>query len=254
MPLAPTTSLTEAIATIPDAASVALGRPGAMALVREVVRQGKRDLHLIGVPTGGLAIELLIAAGAARSLETSGVDLGEHGFAPAFTRAVERGALDLRDSTCPALLSAIQAGAAGVSFAPVPGLIGTDVQCRRPDFTIVDDPYRPGQRVVLVPAIVPQFALLHGRRADADGNVVLGIEYDDRLVARAAAQVIVSVEQLDSGVCTDLAADEQLLPAAYVDHLVLAPADSRPTDDVESIRAYLDEAGASRGQDAVLHR
>jgi glutaconate CoA-transferase subunit A len=254
MPPASTTSLTEAVAAIPDGASVALGRPGAMALVREVVRQGKRDLHLIGVPTGGLAIELLIARGAARSLETSGVDLGEHGFAPAFTRAVERGALDLRDSTCPALLSGIQAGAAGVSFAPVPGLIGTDVQCRRPDFTIVDDPYRPGQRVVLVPAIVPQFALLHGRRADAEGNVVLGIEYDDRLVARAAARVIVSVERVDSTICTHLAADEQLLPAAYVDHLVLAPADSRPTDDAESIRAYLDDARASRAPDVALHR
>lgn len=254
MALPPTASLTQAVAAIPDGASVALGRPAAMALVREVVRQGKRDLHLIGVPTGGLAIELLIASGVARSLETSGVDLGEHGFAPAFTRAVEQGALDLRDSTCPALLSAIQAGAAGVSFAPVPGLIGTDVQCRRPDFTIVDDPYRPGQRVVLVPAIVPQFALLHGRRADADGNVVLGIEYDDRLVARAASQVIVSVERLEETVCAHLAADEQLLPAVYVDHLVLAPADSRPTDDDESIREYLDRAGASRAKDAVLHR
>lgn len=252
MPLPPTTSLTEAIAEIPDGASVALGRPGAMALVREVVRQGKRDLHLIGVPTGGLAIELLIAAGAARSLETSGVDLGEHGFAPAFTRAVEQGALDLRDSTCPALLSAIQAGAAGVSFAPVPGLIGTDVQCRRPDFTIVDDPYRPGQRVVLVPAIVPQFALLHGRRADADGNVVLGIEYDDRLVARAAARVIVSVERVEETPATQLAADEQLLPAAYVGDLVVAPAGTQPTDDAQSIRSYLE--GASRARDAVLHR
>ena len=254
MPPASTTSLTEAIAAIPDGASVALGRPGAMALVREVVRQGKRDLHLVGVPTGGLAIELLIAAGVARSLETSGVDLGEHGFAPAFTRAVEQGALDLRDSTCPALLSAIQAGAAGVSFAPVPGLIGTDVQCRRPDFTIVDDPYRPGQRVVLVPAIVPQFALLHGRRADADGNVVLGIEFDDRLVARAAAHVIVSVEELSETASANLAADEQLLPAVYVDHLVLAPADTQPGEDAESIRAYLDEARGSRAKDAVLHR
>jgi glutaconate CoA-transferase subunit A len=253
MPADPTTGLGDAIAVIPDGASVALGRPGAMALVREVVRQGKRDLHLIGVPTGGLAIDTLIAAGSARSLETSGVDLGEHGFAPAFTHAVERGALDLRDSTCPALLSALQAGAAGVSFAPVPGLIGTDVQCRRPDFTIVDDPYRPGQRVVLVPSIVPQFALLHGRRADAEGNVVLGIEYDDRLVARAAAHVIVSVEGLEESPGAALAADEQLLPAAYVDHLVLTPAQTHPTDDAASISAYLEQA-AERTKDAVPHR
>src|SRR2546421_654711 len=84
-------------------------------------------------------------------------------------------------------------GAAGVSFTPVPGLLGSDLLARRPDFRVIDDPFRPGQQVVLVPAIVPEYALLHGRRADPDGNVVIGIEYDDRLVARAAGHVVYSV-------------------------------------------------------------
>ena len=53
----------------------------------------------MGVPTGGLAVEKLIAAGCAASLESSGVDLGEDGFAPAFSSAVESGALRVLDST-----------------------------------------------------------------------------------------------------------------------------------------------------------
>lgn len=88
-----------AAALVPDGATVALGRPPALALVRELIAQGRRDLHLVGVPTGDIGIELLVAAGCARSLESSGVDLGEHGQAPAFTRAVEAGRLQVLDST-----------------------------------------------------------------------------------------------------------------------------------------------------------
>ena len=91
--------VTEAVTAIPDGASVALGRPDAMGLVEELIRLGRRDLHLVGVPTGGRAVERLIAAGCARSLESSGVDLGEDGFAPAFSRAVESGSLRVLDST-----------------------------------------------------------------------------------------------------------------------------------------------------------
>jgi glutaconate CoA-transferase, subunit A len=216
-------TLWEAVAGIPDGASVALGRPSATALVQELVRQGRSDLHLVGVPTGGHAVELLIAAGCARSLESSGVDLGEDGFAPAFTRAVETGALDVRDSTCPAMLMALQAGASGVSFAPVPGLLGTDLLGRRPDFQVVDDPFRPDQQVVLVPAIAPEFALLHGRRADLDGNVVIGTEYDDRLVAQASRHVVYSVGSQSADATRTLAAGEQVVPAVWIEFLTVVP-------------------------------
>lgn len=92
-------SIPEAIAAIADGASVGLGRPGALELVRELVRQGRRGLHVVTVPTGSLAAELLIAGGCVSSIETSGIDFGELGFAPAFTQAVEAGRLQLLDST-----------------------------------------------------------------------------------------------------------------------------------------------------------
>lgn len=213
----------EAVAGIPDGASVALGRPAALLLVEELIRQGRSGLRLIGVPTGGQAIELLIAAGCAESLECSGVDLGEEGQAPVFARAVESGALRMIDSSCPAMLMALQAGASGVSFAPVPGLLGSDLLKVRSDYRVIDDPFRPGERVVLVPAIAPEFALLHGLRADPDGNVVIGTEYDDRLVAQAAGHVVFSVEEQRDDATRTLAAGEQVVPAAYVDALVIVP-------------------------------
>lgn len=118
------------------------------------------------------------------------------------------------------MLMALQAGASGVSFGPVPGLLGSDLLRRRPDFRVVDDPYRPGEHVVLVPAITPEFALLHGRRADLDGNVVIGTEYDDRLVAQASRRVVYSVEEVRADATDCLAGNEQVVPAACVDVLV----------------------------------
>jgi glutaconate CoA-transferase, subunit A len=90
----------EEIATlVPDGASVGITGLSPMAVVRALVRRGARDLHLVGVPTGGLATDLLIGAGSVRSLEVSACQLGETGFAPHFSRAVQEGSVTLYDST-----------------------------------------------------------------------------------------------------------------------------------------------------------
>ena len=233
--------LQAAAARVPDGAYIGLGHPAPQLLVQELIRQRRRGLRLLTVPTGGLAAELLIAAGCAVELETSAVELGEHGFAPGFTRATLDGSLQVRDSSCPALLMALQAGAAGIPFTPVPGLLGSDLLRVRPDFIVSDDPYHPGRKLVLVPALAPDFALVHARRADRAGNAVIGIGRDDRLLIRAAGSVIASVDRIDDTPITVLAADEQLIPAAYLDCLVLAP---NPQSETEAIAAYLERARA----------
>src|SRR3712207_2420112 len=81
----------------------------AMAATPPLIASGARDLHLVCVPTGGLQVDLLIGAGRVRLLETSAVSLGEAGAAPAFTRAVREGAIELLDATCPAILSGLTA-------------------------------------------------------------------------------------------------------------------------------------------------
>jgi len=119
------------------------------------------------------------------------------------------------------MLMALQAGASGISFTPVPGLLASDLLRWRPDFRVIEDPYRPGESVVLVPAIRPEFALLHGRRADLAGNVVISTMYDDRLVAQASRHVIYSVDAAQEQATRSLAPDEQMIPSAFVDALVL---------------------------------
>ena len=219
----------DAAGRIPDGASVALGRPPALGLVRELIRQGRRDLDLVGVPTGDIAVELLVAAGCARSLHTSGVDLGELGQAPAFARAVESGALAVTDSTCPAMLMALQAGASGIPWTPVPGLVGSDLLTRRPDIKLVDG-------WAIVPALVPEFAVVHARRADPAGNAVIETLYDDRLLIQAARTVVMSVDEVRPGATDTLARGEQIVPAAYIDVLTVLPSEDAEAATV----AYLE--------------
>jgi len=92
------TSLKEAAALVKDGDLVALGghtRQAPMALIRELIRQGRRDLGLITVPTGGFNVELAVGAGAASRLHFAQVVLEEWGMAPRFRRAVEEGRLKL---------------------------------------------------------------------------------------------------------------------------------------------------------------
>lgn len=136
---------------------------------------------------------------------------------------------------------ALQAGASGVAFTPVPGLLGSDLLRVRPDFKVVDDPYRPGRQVVLVPAITPDFALVRALRADPEGNVVLSTRRDDRLLVQAARHVIVETAEISAAATERLLADEQLVPAAYVDAVVLVP---KCAGEEDEIRAYLEQLAA----------
>ena len=238
--------LAEAAEFIPDGATLGVGRLPPMELVRRLIRRGARDLDLVSAPTGGLAEDLLIAAGAVRSLHTSGVDLAEFGLAPNFGRAVANGVVRVIDSSCPALLMALQAGASGVSFTPVPGLFGSDLVAARPDWKVVEDPFGDGGQVVLVPAVAPAYAALHALRADPEGNVVTTIEFDDRLLVQASRRVVVTVEEVSAEATASLRPDEQLIPAAYLDLVAVAPGGSLPVgcfgrypDDRAAILEYL---------------
>ena len=238
--------LAEVAEFIPDGATLGVGRLPPMELVRRLIRRGARDLDLVSAPTGGLAEDLLIAAGAVRSLHTSGVDLAEFGLAPNFGRAVDEGVVQVIDSSCPALLMALQAGASGVSFTPVPGLFGSDLVAIRTDWKVVEDPFGDGGQVVLVPAVAPAYAAIHALRADPEGNVVTTIEFDDRLLVQASQRVVVTVEEVSAAATASLAPDEQLIPAAYLDLVAVAPGGSLPVgcsgrypDDREAILEYL---------------
>ncbi len=234
-----------------------------MALVRALIRRPAKELSLLAVPVSGLAADLLIGAGAVRTLEAAAVSLGEAGPAPRFSDAVESGALAMRDSTCPAIHTALQASEKGVPFMPLGGLVGSDLVANRDDWKVVDDPMgRGGGPVVLLPAIKPDVALFHSPRADSHGNVWIGRRRELMTLAHASAETLVTVEAIED---EDFLSNEETaagtLPALYVTAIAVAKDGAKPMGltghyqrDMDHIRAYAEEAKTEEGFRRYLER
>ena len=71
-----------------------------MALLRQVVRQGTRELRVVGVVGGEINIDFLVGAGAVRAVDTCSVTLGEFARSgPNFVRYVTEGRVRALDNT-----------------------------------------------------------------------------------------------------------------------------------------------------------
>ena len=170
-------SVDELATQIHDGARLAVAKDEsgvAIAATSALMRRGVRNLHLVTVPVSGLQADLLIGAGCVATIETSGITLGEFGLAPCFTRAVKAGTIRLMDATCPAIYAALQAAEKGLPFMPLRGILETDVLANRPDWKVIDNPFEAGDRIVVLPAILPDVALFHAPLADREGNVFIG--------------------------------------------------------------------------------
>jgi glutaconate CoA-transferase subunit A len=256
-------TLQEATALVQDGDTVALG--GAlsyrepMALVRELVRQGRRDLRLVG-SAHGIDVDLLVGAGVASAVEESYVGFEQDlGLAPAYRRAAQAGTIAVRETCCYTLLQQLRAAEYGLPFMPVRGIAGTGIGDLHPEYGEITCPFT-GQRLVAVPALAPDVALLHGLSADRHGNVHMRrpLVLDERF-AHASTRVVVTVERL---VDTEaVGAAGIVVPAFLVDAVVEAPLGAHPTScyphytyDRAHLRAWVTAAADDAGVREYLAR
>ncbi len=216
-------SLADAAALVTDGALVALGGGLCarlpMALVRELVRAGRRDLHLVG-SAHSIDVDLLVAAGAVKICEESYVGFEQDlGLAPAFRRAAETGAIEVRESCCATVLAQLRASEMGLPFLPVRGVKGTDIGRRHGEYGRVTCPFT-GEELVAVPPLRPDVALIHAPLGDRHGNLHLDQPFvlDERF-ASASAMVVATVDRLAP--TDEVAAAGVVIPA----HLVAAVAE-----------------------------
>lgn len=245
-------SLEALAAAVPDGALLALPPDNSLpsvALAKALVRRGAKGLRLLGVPVSGFATDLLIGAGCVAEVETSAVSLGEAGFAPRFSAAVRAGTITVRDATCPAIHTMLQAAEKGVPFMPLRGLIGSDILAHRPDWRVVQNPLsdRPDP-IVLLPALRPDVAAIHAAMADSAGNVWVGRRRECATLAHASHRLLVTVERVVPG---NFLEDERLAPgtisATYVDAVAVAERGAHPV-------ALLDEYGFDAAHVAAYAR
>jgi len=241
-------SLEELCARIPDGGRIALPADYsgcAMTAVRLLMRRPVRDLHIVSVPQGGFQVDMLIGAGCVARVEAAAVTLGEYGLAPRFTAAIKAGQIEMWDSTCPALLAGLQAAEKGVPFMPLRGIIGSDLLRVRPDWMVIDNPLAElGRRdpIVILPAIRPDVTLFHALKADAHGNVWVGVQRELMTMAHAARAVLVTVERIeDADFLRDPVLAAGTLPGLYVAAIAEAPNGAWP---VGLDNAYAPDAAA----------
>ena len=97
------TSLERAAAEIRTGVQLAMSanmHRSPMAMLRQVVRQGTRDLRVVGVVGGEIDIDFLVGAGAVRIVDTCSVTFGEFArTGPNFARYVLAGRVKALDNT-----------------------------------------------------------------------------------------------------------------------------------------------------------
>jgi acetate CoA/acetoacetate CoA-transferase alpha subunit len=210
-----TTSLQDAVAMIPDGASLMIGgfmgvgTPGR--LMDEIVRQGKRDFTVIANDTAlpGHGIGKLVRAGLVRAVTASHIGLN-----PETQQQMIAGNIAVELVPQGTLVERIRAGGYGLGGVLTATGIGTVVEegKRRID---VD-----GKAYLVETALAADFALVHAFLADYLGNLAYALTARNfnPLMAMAAATVIATADHIvPVGV---IAPDHVVTPAPLVDYLV----------------------------------
>lgn len=225
-------SLDEAAALVPDGASVGIGGSTLsrtpMAMIWALIRARRKDLRCARSITSSEG-ELLFASGASRHILTSWFSQGiVWGVSRVMRLYTESNRARFEEWSHMAVGLRFRAGAMGVPFLPMRSMMGSDVIARLPDAKQFDCPFT-GEKLVLVPALNPDVALIHVQRCDAYGNAQIdGLPFMDLDLAMAANRVILTAERVVSNDQIRRAPDQTKIPFLAVDAVVEAPFGSAP--------------------------
>jgi acetate CoA/acetoacetate CoA-transferase alpha subunit len=210
-----TIALQDAVAMIPDGASLMIG--GFMGVgtpervIDELVRQGKRNLTVIANDTAmpGRGLGKLVSAGLIRRTVASHIGLNPE---TQQQMIAEKMVVDLVPQGT--LIERIRAGGFGLGGILTPTGVGTVVEEGKRRIEV------DGKSYLLETALRADFALVHAFLADYLGNLsyALTARNFNPVIAMAADTVIVTAEHIvPVGV---IAPDHVVTPAPIVDYLV----------------------------------
>lgn len=184
---------------ISDGDYVAIGGFGTnripTAVLHEILRQGKKELGLSG-HTATHDFQILAAGGAINRVDVAYVvGLEARGLSKAARRLFEEAKIEVCEWTNAALAWRYRAAAMGIPFIPARVMFGTDT-FKYSAAKVVNCPFT-GKRLLALPALYPDVAIIHVHRADKYGNAQIdGITVSDFDVARAAKRVILTTERI----------------------------------------------------------
>jgi acyl CoA:acetate/3-ketoacid CoA transferase alpha subunit/acyl CoA:acetate/3-ketoacid CoA transferase beta subunit len=120
---------------------------------------------------------------------------------PVAQKAHLSGEVEFENWTMLTIPQRLLAGAMGWSVIPTKSIVGSSMEEEnRESFTVIDDPFVPGERIGLMSALRPDIALVHGAAADRCGNTIITYPLGADVFAAWGAKhgVIVSAEKIVS--------------------------------------------------------
>ena len=220
-------SLEEAAGLVHDGETVGIGGSTLsrtpMAMIWALIRAGKKRLSCSRgiVSSEG---DLLFASGVSDHIVTSWFSQGiVWGISKVMRHHVERRIARFDEWSHMAMGLRFRAGAMGLPFLPVRSMLGSDVRRERPEPREMVCPFT-GDKLLLVPALNPDVAIIHVQRCDAYGNAQIdGLQFMDFDLALAANRVILTTERIVSNDQIRRAPDQTKIPFFAVEAVVEIP-------------------------------
>lgn len=228
-----------------------------MSLVREVLRQGIKDLRVAG--QGVTELDLWLAAGIVKTLDITYIGLEVYGVSSALRRAVESGQVEkVVEWSNGGITWRFKATALGVPFLPTRSMLGTDT-LKHSAAKVVECPFT-GEKLALLPALILDVGLIHVHRADRYGNCQIdGIGGFAFEMARASKRLIISAEEIVPTEEIRRYPDRTIIPYYLVDAVVHAPYGSHPGEmayihcrDEPEIKAWVEASRSDESAQAYL--
>src|SRR5713101_1624474 len=197
----------------------------------ELIRQGRRDLTLVG-PISDILFDQMIGAGCVSRVLAAWVGNVSAGVGYCFRRAIEQHvprAVQSVDYSNFTLALALHAGALGVPFMPTYSTLGSDLLKKNGNLREFPSPVNE-EKLIAVRALRPDVAIVHVQRADEFGNAHLwgnlGVAVDG---ARAARKVIVVAEEIVAPEVIASDPNRTLIPGFLVAAVVHEPWGAHPS-------------------------
>lgn len=217
------------------------------ALVYELIRQQRRNLHLIEV-NGGPQSEFLIGAGCVDIWESCWIGHELYGkYGANLSRRVGKKEIIVEDYSHAEMMFRFAAAAAGAPYAVTQTSLGTDIHNPEYDmlgragkrdgkriakhkYVFTEDPFFDAGPQVMIPAAKVDICVLAVHQAGEEGTVrIKGQYYSDPETARAADITIAIAEEIVPEEYLRRAADQNTIPSFEVDYIVECPFCAHPT-------------------------
>ncbi len=211
------------------------------------------------------SVDILIGAGLVSQVESGCLNMERLGLPKNFCRAVQNKTLKSEDYEHGAMTFRYLAGALGMPFIPTKSMLGSDLLSYKvaeaKKFELMNCPFTD-QKVALVPACLPDVAVVHVTRADEQGNCQIdGTAFSDEFIAKASKKIIIVTEELLSNEQIRNEPHRTIIPGYRVSAVVHCPWGAYPTSvqgcydyDYEALKFYQKSADTPETFNAYLDK